>query len=765
MLKFLINNNKIKYQLLLLLFIYQHSFSQLPKFEVKFENQPCIKCNYELYDRDSVIVSGRTDIEGNLFIDNSVIKRVKSIKIYISDKTCFFTDFIDTNSKILDCKNNIVENMSTKEIEELTIYASKKVFEDEGDKIVYNVSKEKKNINESSSEILRRTPFVSIDINGTPSIKGNSNVLILLNGKEISGIQSSQIIKQIPSNEILKIEVITSPSSKYSAEGISGILNIITKKNILVKNSGNIGLGLGTSGSHFYTNHNYLLNNKYTLSNSIGALLYYPSVKSNQKINSSQLILERETVGENIGQMYYYSSTLSSNNNDSKYFDFSFDYYYSNTKNNSNHQFSSNTKQESEFTNRYQYFKIKSDYKITFPKKNILNNSISISYLPISNNFSYNSISYNNSVNIIDTSVQTDYNFNIKKNFSFNIGAKSTLNIYAGERELIYNTSNFSQQRFDATQYLLSSFIDSKYKLNNKTNISLGVRYEFLNFVSSNIVNKLFHNFFYNIGYNYKINSKTSFSANFNRRIHRPSYYNLFPFENNLSNNVLKVGNPALIPGISYNMELGFSKYFENIFIKISPFYKLINNKISNFVYFYNNSFISTPINLDREINTGISIWSTLNLFKQKVLINYGVDYIYKELYFSGQKNTGVQILNSLNLTYNINENWRVNLFGSFNTPNIYIQGIENSYTHSNISLQKDFLKNNLIIALSVDNPFSKGFTHRQNYNINNINFYNEQLFFNRGIRIFAIYKFGSKDSSKNIKNKNVENILNNENN
>lgn len=98
-------------------------------------------------------------------------------------------------------------------------------------------------------------------------------------------------------------------------------------------------------------------------------------------------------------------------------------------------------------------------------------------------------------------------------------------------------------------------------------------------------------------------------------------------------------------------------------------------------------------------------------------------------------------------MTYDIGKNFYVNLFGTFNTPQISLQGKENSYTYSNLSLQKNFNDGNFRIALSVDNPFSKGICLEQKYNIGNMTYNNKLTYYNRGIRLLIIYKFGRKQN------------------
>jgi outer membrane receptor for ferrienterochelin and colicin len=97
--------------------------------------------------------------------------------------------------------------------------------------------------------VLRQVPTLNVDIDGKISLRGSESLVIFINGKP-SGLTAQnreQILMQIPASNIDRIELITNPSAKYDAEGMSGIINIITKKNIADGFSGNTTAGIGTN--------------------------------------------------------------------------------------------------------------------------------------------------------------------------------------------------------------------------------------------------------------------------------------------------------------------------------------------------------------------------------------------------------------------------------------------------------------------------------------------------------------------------------------
>ncbi len=98
------------------------------------------------------------------------------------------------------------------------------------DRKVITVGKDLTTAGASASDIMNNIPSVNVDQDGKLSLRGNENVRVLIDGRP-TNIDPAQLLKQIPSTSIKKIELITNPSAKYNPEGMSGIINIILHKN------------------------------------------------------------------------------------------------------------------------------------------------------------------------------------------------------------------------------------------------------------------------------------------------------------------------------------------------------------------------------------------------------------------------------------------------------------------------------------------------------------------------------------------------------
>ena len=120
-------------------------------------------------------------------------------------------------------------------LKEVTVTAQRPMVEQSDDKIVFNVEDDPTNKTETAIDILRKTPFITVDGEDNIKVNGKSNFKVLLNGRETSMFARNikEALRGFPGAVISKIEVITTPSAKYDGEGIGGLINIITKKKVV----------------------------------------------------------------------------------------------------------------------------------------------------------------------------------------------------------------------------------------------------------------------------------------------------------------------------------------------------------------------------------------------------------------------------------------------------------------------------------------------------------------------------------------------------
>lgn len=145
----------------------------------------------------------------------------------------------------------LLMNDDTQKINEVTVTAQKPLVKVEIDKLTYSLEDDPEAQTNNTLDMLRKVPMITVDGEDKIQLKGSTNYKIYMNGKPsnlLSGENASDVLKGMPASSIKNIEVITDPGAKYDAEGIGGIINIITTKNALQGYTGNVRANASTLG-------------------------------------------------------------------------------------------------------------------------------------------------------------------------------------------------------------------------------------------------------------------------------------------------------------------------------------------------------------------------------------------------------------------------------------------------------------------------------------------------------------------------------------
>ncbi|HEA21771.1 MAG TPA: TonB-dependent receptor [Pricia antarctica] len=211
---------------------------------------------------------GITDIDGKFEVEtapgdyNASIEYIGYKTFQVSKKT--FEESTDLGSISLA--------ISAAELEGVEVVGEKTTVEVRLDKKIYNIGKDLTTSGATISDALGNVPSVNVDIEGAISLRGNENVRILINGKPsaLAGFGSTEALRQLPADAIEKVEVITSPSARYDAEGTAGILNIILKKEKTLGFNGSVNTNIGYPASSGITVNANLRTDKFNIFNTTG---------------------------------------------------------------------------------------------------------------------------------------------------------------------------------------------------------------------------------------------------------------------------------------------------------------------------------------------------------------------------------------------------------------------------------------------------------------------------------------------------------------
>ncbi|GAA4282009.1 TonB-dependent receptor domain-containing protein [Gaetbulibacter aestuarii] len=256
------------------------------------------------HDDQKVIDGVITDASGAFKM--RVAQGIYDIKVeYISYKSITFEDrTINENTDL----GVIALALNVESLNAVEIVAERTTVEIKLDKKIYNIGKDLTTAGGTVSDALNNVPSVAVDIEGNISLRGNGNVKILINGKPsaMAGFGNTNILSQLPAEAIERVEVITSPSARYDAEGTAGILNIILRQKETLGFNGSINLTLGNPDNlGFSSNINYRTE-KFNIFSNIG-YRYFDAPRTNyndtryfeRTVNGSTVTPEFERITEN----------------------------------------------------------------------------------------------------------------------------------------------------------------------------------------------------------------------------------------------------------------------------------------------------------------------------------------------------------------------------------------------------------------------------------------------------------------------------------
>jgi ferric enterobactin receptor len=209
-------------------------------------------------------INGSTsDKSGNFKVTNVAEGNYKVAFEYIGYKARILDNFaVDSKNLIVDLKTiSMVKKSGV--LQTVTIALPDKIIENRIDKMVFNAEKDLTSQGGVATDVLKKIPMVSVDVDGNVQLAGSSSIRFLIDGKPSTafGNNIADVLQSIPASQIKSVEVVTNPGAKYDAQGLGGIINIILKKNTAKGINGNLSLTGGTRLENGSFNFNARNNN------------------------------------------------------------------------------------------------------------------------------------------------------------------------------------------------------------------------------------------------------------------------------------------------------------------------------------------------------------------------------------------------------------------------------------------------------------------------------------------------------------------------
>ncbi len=745
-----------------------------------------------------------TDKDGNFIITDVLAGKFKAVIEFINYKAVTINNTDVQQNSVTDLKK-ILLSKSNKTLQDVTVTATSKLIDNKIDKLVFNAEKDITSQTGVATDVLKKVPQISVDVDGNVELAGSSSIRFLINGKPstVFGSNISDVLQSIPASQIKSIEVITNPGAKYDAQGLGGIINIILKKNTSQGVNGNLSLTAGTRMDNGSFNFNARKNNfginAYISGNIRPAVNAMSSSQrtSADSISKTSILLLQDGInnfkrnGFETGLGFDW--TLKNKNNFSG--SVSFDHFSNNghtginqsqvtseQANPENILFSINT--INDITNNFSEHSIDADlnYKRTFNKedqeldidvnssfgKNNIEAGNSQILLPADSLF-YGTNS-SNAGNEKETEISIDYTQPLKKDIVLGVGGKLNFyNITTGSNVMLLQPDN-NKYYFDSSlsnsldyhQKVYAFYSELSFPVAKLFNAKVGGRYErtAINSFYSNVTQQAntpgYNTFVPSVFFIKNLSGNQTLKLSYSKRIERPDFRDLNPYINTSDPKNISAGNPYLKPETGSRYELSYSKDFGKTgSFMATVFYRQNNNDIQPFIVYYpsyilgdstyTNVSVSTRENIGQENNTGANLYGDLH-FTSKLNIRSNIFFFYRHTINKIDQGFNYNSFNyrfNMNATYQFSKTLVAEFFGNFNSARHEAQGRYPSFTSYSMAVRKQFWNQKGSLALSAVNPFNKYVNQATNLFGPNFNVISVRKIPFRSIGVNFTWKFG----------------------
>ena len=762
-------------------------------------NQPLEYATISFFSKaeNKIIGGGITDLQGefkiktapgvyDIYIEYFSFKGITKLDINLNQDTNF---------------GNLKMKADLQALDAVDIIAEKTTVEIKLDKKIYNVGKDLTVRGGSVSDVLDNVPSVSVDTEGNVALRGNENVRILINGKPsgLVGLNSTDALRQLPADAIEKVEIITSPSARYDAEGTAGILNIILRRSKILGLNGAIIINtgypdqLGASG-----NINYRTGNVNIFNNSGYSYVKNPGssgVESeffNTEYDENGILIQdlpntfrneyrtferiRNGFNSNTGIEWYIDPTTSlttaflvrksDNTNESFNRAKTLDLTGAVISESVRYDPETETDQTKQFSINFdKQFHGNSEHRLTFDFQ-VENSSEDEGSIIYNDGIAAERVRTIEEQNRI--LIQSDFTLPISETTRFEIG-------YNGR--FSSNNTDFSLEFLEEDAFVLDTDVSNNLnykedvnaiytqygsKLKDKFSFLLGLRMEATDVTikqlsSNDYSNSNYIGLFPTINLGYEFSETQNLTIGYSRRISRPRsrYLNPFPSRSSAAN--IFQGNPNITPSYSNGVDVGYLNTFDKVTLNTSFYY---NHATDVFTYVsedtgeevvINGESVPVirrgPINLDEDDRLGFEFTLTyrplekwnmnanFNLYRSAIKGNYN-----GLSYDSENLGWFVRLNNKYTLPGNIE--WQTRL--SYTGPRVDAVNRREGIFSSNMAFSKDLYNEKASISLNINDLLN---TQRRNLESTTPTFYSNGYYRwrVRSISLSFTYRFNQR--------------------
>jgi ferric enterobactin receptor len=709
-------------------------------------------------------INGTTsDTKGNFTLSNIPDGEYQISLDFLGYQRVTMEHLVINNTKNTIALNNILLNPDQHMLKGVEVTGQASTVENKIDKLVYNAGNDLTSQGGVATDILKKVPMVTVDIDGNVELLGNPSVTFLINGKpsSIFGASLTDALQSIPASQIKSIEVITSPGAKYDASGTGGIINIILKDNKVEGYNGSVNVSAGTRLENTSVNLNgrkgsfgvnaYFSGNKTLRSNTLNSRTrsgvsndttqsqlqngsgYLQRDSYQSGINFDWNITKKDNLSAGVSIHHFSNQTQGITNQEDQKIAANnppFSDLFS-TLNNSS-QFGENA------------VDLHMDYRKTFKKEG---QELDVSY---SSSFNRNNSNYYQMLNYVndsgpssgstgnnpgkdrETQISVDYAYPVSEKFLIETGAKTDLETINSTTIINpYDTTAhdfvFDPKQSDSFNYnrnIYSYYLSASFSLFNFFDVKTGLRDEYtttaVDFQGATIPS---YNFLSpSFVLSHKLNKTETIKISYSKRIERPDFGDLNPFVNSSDPYNISSGNPNLHPEIGNNFELGYNKSFnQGGNINITAFYRHNGFDVKQYTTrydsleesgkYYQNVYSTSRANVGAEVRAGVNISVSLPITKAFTIrpnILIASRRIMDNLPNTPSLVTGVEYRSNINATYEFKNDLTAEAFVNYDSRRVNLQGTNSAFLAYNFAVRKQFMNKKASIGFTTTVPFNQ---------------------------------------------------------
>ncbi|WP_258542110.1 TonB-dependent receptor domain-containing protein [Parvicella tangerina] len=697
----------------------------------------------------SLVTGGITDMEG----------KFKITDVPVGDKYLFKCSFIGygtqyiavdfTNKKSIDL-GDVVMAPGTNELDGVDVTVDRPTVTYEIDKKVVNVENMNTVASQTAVEVLANIPSISVDMDGNISLRGSAGFTLLIDGRP-SALPPSDALQMIQASNIKDIEIITNPSAKYDAEGTSGIINVILKKNKLEGVSTLINVSGGNSG---YTSEYWNYNGDFLTSINKGKFKFniggqfvnrnrFRDIEQERitTIGSDESKIESSGLHRFFGKNFGGNAAMEYAPNDNNVLSVGLDVRQ--------RQWNAAAKYDfDEYSNDTLVSAYRNDER-TLRNFFVVSGSLGYQHLFQENKDHY--LSLTSTYNLYDGEedaqtefyttegvyqggnrntevgpsnairVSLDYQYPFKNKMKLQVGARGDFGFSGDDQDsYAYSFAEEEYVRLDSfstdvayAQNVYAGYTILNGKIKEKLGYQVGLRAEYTdrfieltNSTQNTSIQRL--DWFPSAHFSYELDEKNQFKASASRRINRPRSWHLEPFIAWEDPYTVRQGNPNLLPEYIQSYELGYIRELEKGSFSTELYFRNTNNIRERIQEVYDTNVI-----IKRPVNAGVSQALGAELaFNKKLFKWWSLDVGANLFYYKITGQIPGSSLDQESFSYRarlansfiLPNDWKVQLITLHESDVVSVQGVDKGFTSVDLAIKKDFLERKVSATLQFQN-------------------------------------------------------------